>query len=320
MPQTIFLTGATGFVGRSVLGALLDRGNAVSTLCHSKPVEGLPPDQAARVRSTVGGLFDDAALRAAVAGCSAAVHLVGIIEEHPDRGETFERIHVQGTRAVLGAVKDARIRRYVHMSALGTRPDAASQYHRTKWRAEEFVRESGLEFTIFRPSMIHGPGGDFMQQVAAWARGDKLPYFFMPYFGSGIIGHAPAGKIQPVRVDEVATAFADAVTTDAAVGKTYALAGQSVVDWPTFMRTASLLITGKEKLTVGLPAWYAKLITRIAPASWLPFNRDQVIMTQEDVTADTTPAATDLNWHAAALIPAMREYAAEMGRKKAVES
>ena len=63
------------------------------------------------------------------------------------------------------------------MSALGTRPDAVSDYHKTKYKAEEYVRASGLDWTIFRPSMIHGPGGEFMQMEATWARGqgDAVP-------------------------------------------------------------------------------------------------------------------------------------------------
>ena len=68
------------------------------------------------------------------------------------------------------------------------RPGAVSDYHTTKYRAEQYVRESGLDWTIFRPSIIHGPGGEFMRMVAGWARGTKAPYFFMPYFGAGVTG------------------------------------------------------------------------------------------------------------------------------------
>ena len=103
-----------------------------------------------------GGLFEAAALDEGMRGCDAVVHLVGIIRERPSRGVTFGAVHLEGTRRVVDAAARNGVRRYVHMSALGTRPDAASDYHRTKYEAEEYVRAGGSDWTIFRPSLIHG--------------------------------------------------------------------------------------------------------------------------------------------------------------------
>ena len=103
-------------------------------------------------------------------GCDAVINLVGIIREFPSRGITFERLHVQATANMLEATRKAGIRRYLQMSALGTRPDAVSRYHQTKFRAEELVRSSGLDVTILRPSLIYGPKDAFINMLAGQLR------------------------------------------------------------------------------------------------------------------------------------------------------
>src|SRR5438309_11549323 len=100
-----------------------------------------------------------------MAGCDAVIHLVGIIREHPSIGATFERVHTKGTINVLEAAATVGARRYVHMSALGTRVGAHSRYQRTKWAAEEAVRASPIPWTIFRPSVIYGRGAGFVSML-----------------------------------------------------------------------------------------------------------------------------------------------------------
>ena len=194
MPRRVFVTGASGFVGSAVVEELLSRNFAVSALVNRRPLTtGI-----GQVQSIKGDLFDDRALDDAMRGCDAVIHLVGIILEKPARGITFERIHYQGTKTVVNAAKRNGVKRFIHMSALGTRPDAASNYHKTKFAAEEYLRASGLEWTIFRPSLIHGPAGEFMRMEARWARRTAPPFLMMPYFGAGMLGLRGAGKLQPV--------------------------------------------------------------------------------------------------------------------------
>jgi len=241
----VAVTGATGFVGRHVTAKLL---------------------------------ADGCQVRALVAGADVVIHLVGIIEERPKRGQTFERVHVEGTVNVLVAAKASGVRRWLHMSALGARPDAVSRYHQTKYAAEQLVRASGLDWTIFRPSLIHGPDGEFMRMVKRFCRGLLPP--FMPYFGGGVFGTGGAGKLQPVWVEDVASAFAAAVREARAIGQTYAVGGPDVMTWPQLYRICAEHLGGRKR-PVGIPAWLARLM-----AGWpgVPFNRDQVIMSQEDNT------------------------------------
>jgi NADH dehydrogenase len=290
--RRVFVTGGSGFVGHAVVTELLARGFHVSALANRAGFD----EFASRLTVVRGGLFDAHALDAGMEGADAVIHLVGIIFENPRKGITFQRIHVDGTRAVLEAAERAGVRRFLHMSSLGTRPNAVGEYHRTKYAGEELVRGSGLDWTIFRPSMIHGPHGEFMRQEIAWARKRAVPFLFMPYFGAGLFGTGGAGRLQPVFVDDVARAFVDAIEKPATVGKAYPLAGPDVLTWPALHRTVAQAVVGHRRWVMAIPAWKARLLTRIVPAALLPFNRDQVIMSQEDNTADTTEFVHDFGW------------------------
>ncbi|HYO08904.1 MAG TPA: NAD(P)H-binding protein [Tepidisphaeraceae bacterium] len=304
----VFVTGGSGFVGSAVIDELLTRGRAVTALAN----RGTLDDRGGRVRVVPGGLFDDRALDDAIAACDAVVHLVGIIMERPGRGVTFERIHFDGTRRVVDAARRHGVRRYVQMSALGVRPGAVSTYHKTKYRAEQYVCGSGLDWTIFRPSLIHGPKGEFMRMEAAWARRKAPPFFAMPYFGAGALGRGGAGRLQPVHVGDVARAFADALEKPRTIGEVYLLGGADRLTWPELHRACASAIVGRPRPVMALPAWYAKGLARVVPRLLLPFNRDQVIMSQEDNTCDLTKFRGDFGWDPQPFEPSLRAYVKQL--------
>lgn len=284
MARIVFVSGGSGFVGSAVIAELLRRGCRVHALVHRKPIGASD----ARVASFPGEADDPVALDAALERASAAIHLVGIIAERPSANVTFHRMHVDCTRAVVDACVRNNVRRYVHMSALGARPDAPSVYHQTKAAAEEIVRAAPLAWTILRPSLIHGLCGEFTQVMAAWARGRKPPWFFMPYFGAGFLGLGRKFLVQPVSVNDVARAFVDAVELPEAEGRSFDVGGADRLAWPEMYQVFSRNLLGHEKATLAIPAWKALLLTRLLPAALVPFNRAQVLMSQEDSIADMT--------------------------------
>ncbi len=304
-----FVTGAAGFVGSAVVEELVASGWVVRAMVHRTPVDA----RGGRVESVHADLHDTASMRAGMAGCDAVIHLVGIIAEAPGRGATFEKVHHQGTVAVVDAAREAGVARYIHMSALGTRENARAEYHRSKWRAECYVRAHAPAWTIFRPSIIHGPGGEFTAMLAGWARGTAAPWLFMPYFGRGVLGWSGAGRLQPVHVDDVAGAFVGAIDREEAVGQTYALAGPDVMTWAQMHRIASSAIRGRPKPAVAIPMWYAKTLAAVTPPALLPFNRDQVIMADEDNTGDISAARRDLGFSPRPFEASIRSYAGQIG-------
>lgn len=308
MPGRIFVTGASGFVGSAVIDELVWRGHTVNALSHRRAVRA----ESDAVHVVKGDVFDPEALDEGMRDCEASIHLIGIIMEKRGRGITFQRMHVQGTRAIVDAAKRNGIRRYVHMSALGARPGAVSTYHRTKFAAEQYVRASGLDWTIIRPSIIHGPRGEFMGMEARWSRFSAPPFLFMPYFGAGMLGFGGAGKLQPVYVKDVARAFVDALTNRKTIGEIYPLGGPDRLTWPQLHRIASSAITGKPRRSLPIPAWSAKIQAALIPNALLGFNRDQVIMSQEDNTCDITKFTDDFGWTPQPFESSLRSYASQL--------
>ncbi|NOT02297.1 MAG: complex I NDUFA9 subunit family protein [Phycisphaerales bacterium] len=289
-PTRVLLTGATGFVGRYVLREILNRGHRAICLTRSRSAlaDVARSLDRSRIVAVDGSLFDSGALRDAAAQSDSAIHLVGIIMERRWRGQTFEHVHREGTERVVNAVRAGGIRRYLHMSALGTRADAVARYHRTKFAAEQCVRASGLQWTIFRPSLIHGPDGEFMQLMKRFACGWIPPV--TPYFGTG------ESRIQPVSVRDVAYCMVDALARDATIGQTFEMGGPDRYNWKELYQTCRRLMPGAKrwKLMVSQPVPVAKLVARtimktpLVPTA-LKFNVDQVAMSQEDSVCEIAP-------------------------------
>ncbi|KIH77502.1 NADH dehydrogenase [Geoalkalibacter ferrihydriticus] len=209
----VFLTGATGFVGHEMLKQLLAAGHIVRCLVRPGSEGRLPIEKNIEVR--LGDATDAESLDASLEGCDAAIHLVGIIREFPGKGVTFKKLHVEATRNLVAAAENQGVRRYLQMSANGVRPDAESEYHRTKWQGEEAVRAAQLDWTIFRPSLIFGPADEFVNMLADLVR--KAPV--VPVIGDGRY------RMAPVAVEDVAASFVAALTKEECLGQTYHLCG-----------------------------------------------------------------------------------------------
>ncbi len=297
-PLCVALTGSTGFVGRHVLSSLLLAGYRVRALVRN-------PDRAnttdTKLHVIGGDLFNDTAINQLVTGADAVVHLVGIIMENGRQGQTFERVHTLGTQRLADAACRAGVKRWIHMSALGSRPDAKSRYHSTKWEAEQAIRDRGLDLTIFRPSIIHGPDGEFMQMIRGFWCNATPP--FVPYFGR----EQTAGKLQPVWVQDVARCFTAAITLGRASGETYPLGGPDVLTWRQLYLMCKRFLPGaRSKPVVGLPVRLARLIAHMPGA---PFNQDQVTMSQEDSVCQTTKVQEHFGFELAAFEPIFAAYA-----------
>jgi len=172
------------------------------------------------------------------------------------------------------------------MSALGARAGAVSTYHRSKFAAEEAVRASGLDYTMFQPSLVHGPDGEFMELLKRFACSLIPPV--MPYFGSG------ESRVQPVSVRDVAYCFVDALQRNETIGKTYPLVGPTAYTWKELYEAAKRIMPAARrwKPLVSQPVPVAKLLARtIMKTPFVPsklkFNVDQVQMSQEDSVAST---------------------------------
>lgn len=321
--RTVAVTGATGFVGRHLVAELTRRGRAVRALAHSPGSAGALP--VAGVSVVEGDLFAPGVLQRLVTGVDAVVHLVGIRRE--GEGRTFERMHVEATARVVAAMRQNGVSRLLHMSALGADPDGASAYQRTKFSAEKLVRASGLDWTIFRPSIIHGPDGEFVQMVKGWATGRKAPWFFLPYFQRLDAGldrppfpppSPEIPKAQPVYVGDVARAFADALDRAGTVHEVIALGGPDELAWPEMLTTLrdAMPLAKKAIRPIGLPAPIAIAKARVAGllglAGALPYSVSDAQMGSIDNVCANDKARATLGFDPLPLGEAVRSYASSI--------
>ena len=219
----ILVTGAGGFVGGHVVHELRGRGLPVRCLVRERRkgarLEGWGCELA------VGDVTDPASLRRAVEGVETVVHLVAIRQ---GRREEFQRVMVDGTRALLAAAEGAGARRVVLMSALGTTEETkdAVPYYGAKWQMEQLVGASAIPSVIFRPSFIFASDGGILPTFVKLARLAPVT----PIIGSGV------RRIQPLWADDVAAHFAEGVEREGVTGRIFELGGPDAVTWNEFWR------------------------------------------------------------------------------------
>jgi uncharacterized protein YbjT (DUF2867 family) len=272
----VLVTGASGFVGNEVVKELLAQGRQVRALVRRGSEKKLQARE--RVEIAFGDCLDPEAVALAAAGCDAVIHLVGIIREFPGRGITFEQVHVQATRNVVGAAKNAGVRRYLHMSALGARPEPADPYHVTNFRADEYVIHSGLTYTIFRPSVIYGPED---QSINLFARHIRRLAFF-PIIGDG------AYQLQPAPVWTVARAFALALDRPRTENWIYDLGGPEPLTFNEVIDTIARVL-GRKVKKIHQPVWCMRFAANLCGRfRWFPLTPGQLRMLLEGNTCDPT--------------------------------
>ncbi len=327
--KTVAVTGASGFVGRYIVRELVSRDYSVRALVRSrdKARQALPERAVTLIQ---GDISDAGKPDELLTGCDACINLLGIIREtrgEPgQRPQTFQRIHVDATRALVNACQQRGVQRFIQMSAINVTDTGVSEYQRSKFEAEMIVRLSSLEWTIFRPSLIHGKESEVVHLAQGWASGHGVPYFFMPYFTRSVEDkRVPLGpvaehdpSVAPVLVTDVARAFADALDNPRTVGEVYNLAGAEVLTWPQMLRHMRDHFPDghKEQPAWGIPgalaARVALLAKHLGMGRMLPFDEGMALMGAQDFTAALEKAREHLNWQPAPFTSSFKQYAPQL--------
>jgi len=274
----ILVTGGTGYVGSRLVQKLVEQGREVRILVRD--VAAARKRFPSGVAFAQGDVTEPATLPAALAGVETVIHLVAIIRE---RGETtFEKVNYEGTAHIVDAEKAAGVRRHLQMSALGALRDPRFPYHDTKYRAEQYVKASGLDWTIFRPSIIFGPGDQFFSTLAGLA---KLPAPF-------VLPDGGVAKFQPVWRDDVADSFIAALDDPATIGKTYELGGPEIMSYKEMVGVL-MDVTGKHRPLLPIPSVLLKpaafAFDKLLPKP--PVTPEQLKMLQLDNSSNDSATA-----------------------------
>jgi len=262
----VLITGGTGFVGPAVANAIVDAGHELRVLERKT---GSWKQAGIRCQEAVQGDVTDAdSLRRAAQGTEVVVHLVAIRQGKP---EAFQRVMVDGTGNMLSAAKEAGIRRFVLMSALGTTEETKDlvPYYGAKWAMEQETKGSGLEHVIFRPSFVFGREGGILPTFRKLAR--LMPV--TPILGKG------TQRIQPIWIEDVAAYYAQAIDKPEAAGRTFELGGPEQVSWNEFWARLKRTL-GQRRPSVHVPMAIARMnavLTERLPGN-IPLTRDLLKM------------------------------------------
>jgi NADH dehydrogenase len=263
--QSIVVLGGTGFLGTRLVARLIKDGRRVTVLSrdreqhkHLLVLPGLTLENC--------DVYDEAQLSEHFRGKDVVINLIGILNERGFGGGGFRRAHPELTRGVLQAARSAGVARLLHVSALKAAVDAPSYYLRSKGDAEQLIRESNpaLDWTIFQPSVMFGPGDSFLNRFAGLLA--AIPWVF-PLA-------RPNARFQPVSVDDVIEAMRRCLHGGASGRQTYELGGPQVYSLCEIVGLVAKL-TGRRRWIIGLPDPVARmqaLVMDFVPGR--PFSSD----------------------------------------------
>ncbi len=280
----ILVTGGTGFVGGHVVHALRQAGKPVRCLVRDRRKAATLTTLGCELAE--GDMTDAASLQRAVDGIDTVLHLVAIRQ---GKKEQFQRIMVDGTRNFLRHAKESGVKRFVHMSALGTTSETKDlvPYYGAKWEQEQDVQRAGIPYVIFRPSFAFGRDGGILPTFRRLAKLAPVT----PIIGSG------QQRIQPIWVDDIAAYFEKAVDLEAATNRTFELGGPDVVAWNEFWERLKRAL-GVRRPSVHVPVGLMKMnafVTERLPGN-IPLTRDLLKMLElGDNVASNDEAVHDLS-------------------------
>jgi uncharacterized protein YbjT (DUF2867 family) len=251
MKYDILLIGGNGFVGRTLAAQLQSAGYSVliptGHLAAGRELRLLPKVHLEDADIHEFDQLQDLCSRVSSSG--AVINLVGVLHDKPAQpyGKIFQAAHVDLPRNIITAMQMHGLKRYLHMSALGANSNGPSMYQRSKGDGEAAVKASGLDWTIFRPSVIFGAQDQFINLFA------KLTKLFpvMPLANYG-------AQFQPVSVDDVATAFVSALKMPMTIHQTYDLVGPKVYTMKEIVELAKRKV-GASCAIIPVPAFVGYL-------------------------------------------------------------
>ena len=280
----VALFGSTGFVGSYITESLLNNGFMPSVLIR----KGSEQKQisSSKCNIVIGDINSNDAIKRTITYCDAVIYNIGLIREFPNKGITFKNLHYQGLKRCVDAAKHLELKRFILMSANGVKENGTA-YQRTKYQAEQYLKKSGLKYTIFRPSLIFGSPKkhgqiEFCTQLKRDMLGLPIP---APLFHKGLLPfNAGTFKMSPIHAENVADIFVKSIDMESAIGQTYNLGGSSPRTWKEIIINISIA-SNKKKWMVPAPVFAVKAIASVLEKfAWFPVTLEQISMLIEGNT------------------------------------
>ena len=291
----VALFGGTGFVGSYIVDQLIDKEHIPRMLVRNSSIEkSLSRDKCEIVN---GDITDGDVIREVITGADAVIYTIGIIREFASKGITYEKLHFEGAIRCMDIAIEMEVKRFILMSANGVCPSGTG-YQKTKWMSEQYLKNTDLEWTIFRPSLIFGdPRGHNRPEFCTQLKKDliNLP-FPAPLFHEGLLPfNAGSFTMSPIHVKTVADIFVSSIDKDNHYSETIELGGETELTWKEIIKIISNAC-GKKKWVLPAPVIAVKTVAAIFDRfSWFPVTKDQLTMLVEGNTCDSTNYFSDNN-------------------------
>jgi uncharacterized protein YbjT (DUF2867 family) len=274
----ILLTGATGNVGSALLRRLIANRKQVRCLVRDPRRLG---QERVRVQIALGDLANPASFRNALRGVDTVVHLAAAIRDQD--AASIEELNGVATLRLLRAAERGGVQRFLFFSAMGATLHSPARFFRAKALAEQAVRESELQTTVFAPSIVYSPGDPW---ITLLERMSWLPA--MPVAGRG------DALYQPIWADDAAAAVTAVLDGRGNGGEPVDLAGPETLSHEQIVKIV-LRAAGRRRRLVhvpvpvvraGLNAWETLVGTGSAFATWEEAQLMEIPMTSPKGAAD----------------------------------
>ncbi len=292
--KKVFITGSTGFVGSEIIKLLINENYQIYALVRNK--NKLLSDK--NIIEVEGDILNPQTYKDILKECDILINLIGIIREFPKKNITFHNLHVKSVKNLLEISKNSKIKKIIHMSANGARKDAVTTYHKTKFQGEQLVKNYGINYTVFKPSVIYGTNDEFINMLAGFMI--KAPVF--SYFGDG------KQLLQPVSVEEVAEIFVKSISNKITDNQTYTVCGNKVLTYKEILRLI-LKVKNTKKILLPVPVFIVKLMTSLLGGfDGFPLTKEQLIMLLEGNTCENRKIFDILNVEEKDIEEKLKEY------------
>jgi len=271
--KTIAILGGSGFVGEYIINELLQDGYFVKLISRPQSKKILNPNSSQVMIDLESNVLCDE-----LHGCDCVIYNIGIIREFPEQKISFKRLHEDLAIHSIDMASKAGVRKFILMSANGV-DRCMTSYEKTKFKAEKYLMESKLEWTIFRPSLIFGNPMGKMEFCTQVKEEMVLTLFPLPIFFSGIdIFNAGLFKMSPIHIKNVAQFFSKSIRKETSNYKIYELGGSINFTWKEILKTISESIN-KKKWLIPVPIFPIKILAFFFDRfRWFPITRDQIKM------------------------------------------
>lgn len=271
----ILLIGATGFVGRSLLPKLVEANHQVYAVSRNAE------SSSSNVISLSGDITNSAQMAEIFEAVKpqVVINLVAIIRGQPD---AFDQIIRKGNALALLLTKRFHVKRYIYVSAIGADLLGETSYFRAKGRAEQDTKESNLDWTVFRPSVIFGPGAGFTGEII---RGSKFLPFWPAIRGEYLL--------QPVSIEVLTDCITQACSNPRSIKQVYDVAGPEVLTFTNIIRRLKEA-TNSRKPLLFMPLLFMKLVAILGDIGLpVPITTDQLAMLQKGSCGETEKLKRD---------------------------